>query len=66
MKTDFKSEIQYTKCEIASAFTLIELLIGLAIIALLAGLLVPALSRAKSTTKSVACLNNLKQLQLAI
>ena len=45
------------------AFTLIELLVVIVIIAILAGLLLPALSRAKSRAQSLACLNNLKQLQ---
>jgi len=47
------------------AFTLTELIVIIAIVAILIALLLPVLSRARSSSQTVSCLSNLRQIMMA-
>jgi prepilin-type N-terminal cleavage/methylation domain-containing protein len=54
------------ECHKEIGFTLTELLVVIAIIAILAALILPTLSRVKASGRRIACVSNVRQINLAV
>ena len=64
--TDLRSSLRSSLRPSRPAFTLVELLVVISIISILIGLLLPAVQASREAARQASCINNLKQIGLAI
>jgi prepilin-type N-terminal cleavage/methylation domain-containing protein/prepilin-type processing-associated H-X9-DG protein len=66
MKQSLNAHVQPALKRSRCAFTLIELMVAIGIIGILAALILPTLSKSKLSARATGCINNLRQIGLAL